>query len=33
MDDGTPKGPLAIGTLETTVAMRLPHIIAPYAAA
>lgn len=30
MDDGTPKGPLAIGTLETTVAMRLPRIIAAY---
>ncbi len=33
MDDGTPKGPLAIGTLETTVAIRLPRIIASYAAA
>jgi DNA-binding transcriptional LysR family regulator len=33
MDDGTPKGPLTIGTLETTVAMRLPRIIASYAAA
>jgi DNA-binding transcriptional LysR family regulator len=33
MDDGTPKGPLAIGTLETTVATRLPRIIAAYAAA
>ncbi len=33
MDDGTPKGPLAIGTLETTVAMRLPRIIAAYVAA
>jgi DNA-binding transcriptional LysR family regulator len=32
MDDGTPKGPLIIGTLETTVAMRLPRIIARYAA-
>ena len=32
-DDGTPKGPLAIGTLETTVAMRLPRIIAAYVAA
>ena len=32
MDDGTPKGPLTIGTLETTVAMRLPRIIARYAA-
>src|SRR5579872_258210 len=33
MDDGTPRGPLTIGTLETTVAMRLPRIIASYAAA
>src|SRR4029077_3742624 len=33
MDDGTPNGPLAIGTLETTVAMRLPRIIAAFAAA
>ena len=33
MDDGTPQGPLAIGTLETTVAMRLPRIIAAYVAA
>jgi LysR family transcriptional regulator, cell division regulator len=33
MDDGTPKGPLAIGTLETTAATRLPRIIAAYAAA
>ncbi|HUD61182.1 MAG TPA: LysR substrate-binding domain-containing protein, partial [Acetobacteraceae bacterium] len=33
MDDGTPKGPLAIGSLETTVAIRLPRIIASYAAA
>jgi LysR family transcriptional regulator, cell division regulator len=33
VDDGSPKGPLAIGTLETTVAMRLPRIIASYAAA
>ena len=33
MDDGNPKGPLVIGTLETTVAMRLPQIIACYAAA
>jgi DNA-binding transcriptional LysR family regulator len=30
MDDGTPKGPLTIGTLETTVAIRLPRIIADY---
>jgi DNA-binding transcriptional LysR family regulator len=33
MDDGTPKGPLAIGSLETTVAIRLPRIIASYAVA
>jgi DNA-binding transcriptional LysR family regulator len=33
MDDGTPNGPLSIGTLETTVAMRLPRIIAMYIAA
>jgi LysR family transcriptional regulator, cell division regulator len=33
MDDGTPGGPLAIGTLETTVAMRLPRIIAAFVAA
>jgi DNA-binding transcriptional LysR family regulator len=32
MDDGTPKGPLTIGTLETTAAMRLPRIIVRYAA-
>jgi DNA-binding transcriptional LysR family regulator len=33
MDDGRPKGPLTIGTMETTVAMRLPRIIASYATA
>ncbi|MEJ0015433.1 MAG: LysR substrate-binding domain-containing protein [Acetobacteraceae bacterium] len=33
MDDGTPRGPLAIGTLETTAAIRLPRIVAAYAAA
>jgi len=33
MDDGTPKGPLAIGTLETTAAMRLPRSLAAYVAA
>jgi LysR family transcriptional regulator, cell division regulator len=33
LDDGTPNGPLVIGTLETTVAMRLPRTIARYAAA
>jgi DNA-binding transcriptional LysR family regulator len=33
LDDGTPRGNLTIGTLETTVAVRLPRIIAAYAAA
>jgi LysR family transcriptional regulator, cell division regulator len=32
-DDGTPKGPLVIGTLETTVALRLPRIVAAFASA
>jgi molybdate transport repressor ModE-like protein len=32
-EDGTPKGPLVIGTLETTVALRLPRIVAAFAAA
>jgi DNA-binding transcriptional LysR family regulator len=32
-DDGTPSGPLVIGTLETTVAMRLPRIVAAFASA
>ncbi|HTI79945.1 MAG TPA: LysR substrate-binding domain-containing protein [Acetobacteraceae bacterium] len=32
-DDGTPKGPLVIGTLETTVALRLPRIIAAFVSA
>lgn len=32
-DDGTPNGPLVIGTLETTVALRLPRIIATFASA
>lgn len=30
-DDGTPQGTLQIGTLETTAALRLPHILATYA--
>ncbi|HLY88325.1 MAG TPA: LysR substrate-binding domain-containing protein [Acetobacteraceae bacterium] len=33
IDDGTPTGPLVIGTLETTVAMRLPRIVAAFASA
>jgi LysR family transcriptional regulator, cell division regulator len=33
MDDGTPRGPLVIGTLETTAAMRLPRIVAAYSGA
>jgi DNA-binding transcriptional LysR family regulator len=32
-DDGAPKGPLAIGSLETTAGLRLPPILANYAAA
>ncbi len=32
-DDGRPKGPLAIGSLETTAALRLPPILTAYAAA
>jgi DNA-binding transcriptional LysR family regulator len=32
-DDGTPAGPLVIGTLETTVAMRLPRIVSAFASA
>ena len=31
-DDGTPKGPLLLGSLETTAALRLPPILAGYAA-
>ncbi len=30
-DDGTPKGPLVIGSLETTTALRLSPILASYA--
>jgi len=30
-DDGDPKGPLAIGSLETTAGLRLPAILAEYA--
>jgi DNA-binding transcriptional LysR family regulator len=32
-DDGTPNGPLVIGTLETTVALRLPRIVAAFVSA
>jgi DNA-binding transcriptional LysR family regulator len=32
-DDGLPRGPLTIGSLETTVALRLSPLIASYAAA
>lgn len=32
-DDGTPKGPLTIGSLETTAALRLSPVLAIYAAA
>jgi LysR family transcriptional regulator, cell division regulator len=32
-DDGQPTGPLTIGTLETTMAMRLSPVLAAYAAA
>lgn len=32
-DDGTPKGALTLGALETTTALRLPPVLAAYAAA
>jgi DNA-binding transcriptional LysR family regulator len=32
-DDGAPRGPMAIGSLETTAALRLSPLIASYAAA
>ncbi|WP_095193684.1 LysR substrate-binding domain-containing protein [Pseudomonas sp. Irchel 3A7] len=32
-DDGHPRGVLEIGTLETTLALRLPHLIAQFAKA
>jgi LysR family transcriptional regulator, cell division regulator len=32
-DDGNPKGPLTIGSLETTAALRLPPLLTSYAAA
>jgi DNA-binding transcriptional LysR family regulator len=31
-DDGTPKGPLSLGSLETTAGLRLPSLLAAYAA-
>lgn len=31
-DDGTPKGSLTLGSLETTTALRLPPVLAAYAA-
>ena len=33
VDDGTPKGTLTLGSLETTTALRLPAVLAAYAAA
>jgi LysR family transcriptional regulator, cell division regulator len=30
VDDGSPKGPLAIGSLETTAGLRLPDVLAAY---
>lgn len=32
-DDGIPKGPLALGSLETTAALRLPSVLAAFARA
>jgi DNA-binding transcriptional LysR family regulator len=32
VDDGTPKGPLSLGSLETTAGLRLPALLAAYAA-
>src|SRR6185503_3710176 len=32
-DDGTPKGALTVGSLETTAALRLPSVLATYATA
>jgi LysR family transcriptional regulator, cell division regulator len=29
-DDGVPKGPLAIGSMETTAAVRLPSLLARF---
>ena len=33
LDDGRPRGPLAVGSLETTAALRLVPVLTPYAAA
>jgi LysR family transcriptional regulator, cell division regulator len=33
LDDGTPRGPLTIGSLETTAALRLPDALASFVAA
>ena len=32
VDDGKPKGPLTLGSLETTAGLRLPPLLAAYAA-
>lgn len=32
-DDGTPRGPLTVGSLETTAGLRLPSLLAAYAQA
>src|SRR5436305_6624525 len=32
VDDGTPKGPLNLGSLETTAGLRLPPLLASFAA-
>lgn len=32
-DDGTPEGPLVVGSLETTAALRLPPLLSAFAAA
>jgi DNA-binding transcriptional LysR family regulator len=32
-DDGTPRGPLSIGSMETTAGLRLPAVLAAYAEA
>jgi len=29
-DDGEPKGPLSIGSMETTAAVRLPSLLAEF---
>ncbi len=32
-DDGVPHGPLVLGTLETTAALRMPNVLASFALA